>query len=70
MEDLAVVEGLEASDDLDEDVPYFLFLNVSFSFLIVAYFLEDIAIIGVFHHKTKKVRGCKLLTKDCSMFHQ
>jgi len=53
MEDLAVVEGLEASDDLDEDVPYFLFLNVSFSFLIVAYFLEDIAIIGVFHHKTK-----------------
>jgi hypothetical protein len=40
MEDLPCVEGSQASDNLNEDVPDFLFFDVSFPFLVTGDLLE------------------------------
>ena len=62
MQDAADVECAESTDDLNEDVPDLLLLDVGLPLLIVTDFLEDIAVVGVLHHKTQ-ARGC--LVNEC-----
>ena len=45
------MQSFETPDYLDEDIPNLLFLDISFSFLIVTYFLEDITIVRIFHYQ-------------------
>ncbi len=52
MQDLPVVQGLETANNLYEDVPYLLLLDVRLPFLIAAYLLEDVAVVSVLHHET------------------
>ena len=56
MQNLTTVEGTEASHNLDENVPNFLFLDVGLSFLVIADLLEDITIVGILHHKAQTRR--------------
>lgn len=51
------MEGLEASHDLDKDVPNFLLFDVSLSLLITTNLLEDISVVSVLHHKATERRG-------------
>jgi hypothetical protein len=51
VEDFSFMEGFEASDDLDEDVPDFLFFDVSFALLIAADFLEDVSVVSILHYE-------------------
>ena len=44
------VKSSKAPHNLDEDVPDLLLLNVSFSFLVATYLLENVSIVGVLHH--------------------
>lgn len=48
------MESFESTDNLNEDVPNLLFFYVGLSFLIVAYLLKDISVVGVFHHEAIK----------------
>ena len=52
MENLSVVKGFEASDNLNEDIPNLLLFDVSLSFLVAANFLKNIAIVSVLHDQT------------------
>ena len=47
------MQSLEAPDNLDEDVPDLLLLDVGLSFLVTANLLEHIAVVGVLHHEAK-----------------
>ena len=53
MQNLAFVENLEAPDDLDKDIPDFLFLDVGLSFLVVTDLLKDVSVVGILHDETK-----------------
>ena len=61
VEDLPIMQGLESAHNLDEDVPYFLFLYISLSLLIAADFLENIAVVRVFHDQTIEKKITKQL---------
>jgi hypothetical protein len=39
--------------DLDKDIPDVLFIELSTLFLVLKYFLEQVASISVFHDNTK-----------------
>jgi len=52
VENVGVVEGLEAFDDLDENAPDVFLAEVGLFFLVPRDFLEKVAIIGVFHNDT------------------
>lgn len=52
MQDLSIMKSFKSSNNLYENVPYFLFFYVSFPLLITAYFLEHISIISIFHDET------------------
>lgn len=54
MQDFPIMQSLETANNLYEDVPYLLLLDVGLPFLITAYLLEDIAIVGVLHDKTTR----------------
>lgn len=45
---------LQTSNDLNKNIPNFLFFYISFSLLIAAYFLEDVSVVGVLHNKAAK----------------
>jgi hypothetical protein len=49
MQYLAIVESFEASNDLYENVPDLLLLNVRFLLLIVANLLEHIPVVCILH---------------------
>ena len=51
------MQSLQASDNLDEDIPNFLLLNVCFAFLITANFLEHVAIVSVLHNQAQARAG-------------
>ena len=51
MKDLTAVEGTQATDDLDKDVPDLLLFDVGFALLVVTDFLEYISIVSVLHNK-------------------
>ena len=53
MKNFSVVQGLEPTDYLNENVPYLLLFDVGLPFLVATYFLEDITVVGVFHDQTK-----------------
>ena len=53
MQNATDVEGAESADDLNEDVPDLLLLDVGLPLLIVTDFLEDVAVVGVLHHKAQ-----------------
>ena len=55
------MESFESTDNLNEDVPNLLFFYVGLSFLIVAYLLKDISVVGVFHHEAIKMHNMKLM---------
>jgi hypothetical protein len=50
MENLDVMEGLEASDNLYEYLPYLFLLNILLALLMSSDFLEKIAVIRILHH--------------------
>jgi len=52
MQNLAFVENLEAPDDLDEDIPDFLFLDIGLPFLVVTDLLKDVSVVGILHDET------------------
>ena len=52
MQDFSVMQCFQASDNLNENIPNLLFLDVGFSLLIAANLLEDIAIVSIFHYET------------------
>ena len=52
MKNLSIMQSFESPDDLNENVPYFFFLNIGFPLLIAAYFLEHISVISILHYKT------------------
>ena len=51
MEDFPIMQGLETSDNLDENIPNLLFFDIGLSFLIVTYFLENVTIVCVLHYQ-------------------
>lgn len=53
MENFSIMKSFETPNNLDENVPNFLFFDISFSFLIGADFLKNITVISVFHDQTK-----------------
>ena len=70
VQDFALVKYLEASDDLDEDVPDLLLFDVGFSLLVVTDLLKYVSVICILHHQAIVI-GCQnrllLLTKaNCS----
>ena len=48
------MKGLEAANDLNEDVPDLLLLDVGLSLLIVADFLENVSVVGIFHYQAAR----------------
>ena len=48
---LPYVKRPEASNDLNENVPDLFFFNVSFTLLVSANFLVNIAVISILHNK-------------------
>ena len=50
MKNLAFMEHFETFDNLEDHEPNLLLFNVHTSLLIGTYFLEDIAIVCIFHH--------------------
>ena len=51
MQDFTLVKYLEASDDLDKDVPNLLLLNVGLSLLVVTDLLKYVSVVCILHHK-------------------
>ena len=47
------MESPQASHNLDENVPDLFLFDVGLSLLVVADFLEYIAIVSVLHHETQ-----------------
>ena len=43
------MKSLQTSDDLNEDVPNLLLLDVSLTLLVAANLLEHISVVGVLH---------------------
>ena len=54
VEDLELVQGFEAPDDLNDNLPNVLLLHELFVVLALADALEHVAIVSKFHHDTKK----------------
>ena len=52
MQDFSVMQCFQASDNLNENIPNLLFLDVGFSLLVAANLLEDITIVSIFHYET------------------
>ena len=57
MQDLADVERAKSTDDLNENVPDLLLLDVGLPFLVVADLLEDVTIIGILHDEAQARGG-------------
>ena len=53
MQYFPLVQDLETPDNLYKDIPDFLLLDISFSFLVVTNLLEDVAVVGILHDETK-----------------
>lgn len=49
----ALVERLESSNDLNEDIPDLLLFDISLSLLIVADLLEHITVVSILHYEAK-----------------
>lgn len=54
VQDFPIVQSLETTNNLYEDVPYLLLLDVGLPLLIAAYLLEHVAVVGVLHDKTTR----------------
>ena len=52
MQYLEVVQRGQALHNLDEDVPYFLLLELPSLALVLKYFLEQIPPVSIFHDNT------------------
>ena len=50
MENVDVVQCFEALDHLDEDAPDVFFSQIGLLTLVASDFLEQISIVGIFHH--------------------
>ena len=59
------MESLQAADDLNENVPDFLLLDVGLALLVVADFLEDITIVSILHDEAQA--GCGFVDKSISV---
>ena len=55
MEDVGLVKSFEALDNLDEDSPNFLFLQICLFLLVTSYLLEEIALVTVLHNDATNV---------------
>jgi two-component SAPR family response regulator len=54
VKNLSIVQSLESSDNLNEHVPDLLLLDVGLSLLIVADFLENVSVVGIFHYQAAR----------------
>ena len=52
VQNLPIVKSFKSTYNLDKYVPYLLFFDVGFTFLIATYFLEHITVVGVLHYQT------------------
>jgi hypothetical protein len=50
MHDLYFMESLESRDNLNKELPHFLFLKKVLIFLVIDNFLVEIAVIHKFHN--------------------
>jgi hypothetical protein len=50
VQNFTVVEGTEPPNDLNKNVPDFLFLYVGLALLIIADLLENISVVSVLHY--------------------
>lgn len=50
MKDFTNMERPQSSNNLDKNIPYFLFFNIGFTFLVIADFLIEIAIVSELHN--------------------
>ncbi len=57
MEDFHLMQLDQSFGDLDKDIPDVLFIELSTLFLVLKYFLEQVASISVFHHNTKWIKN-------------
>lgn len=57
MQYFTVVQSLQASNNLNEDVPDLLLLDVGLSFLVTANLLEDVAIVSILHDEAQAGAG-------------
>ena len=53
VKDTTQVETSQAPNNLDEDIPDLLLLNVGLPLLIVADFLEDVSVVRILHDQTQ-----------------
>jgi len=51
------VQRLEASNNLDEDVPDLLLLDVGLSFLVTANLLEHVTVVSILHNEAQAGAG-------------
>ena len=65
VQDTSHVEGPQSADNLYKHIPDFLLFDVGLSLLIVAYFLEDVAIVSVLHYEAQTGGG--LVDKSVSV---
>lgn len=62
MEDLAVVQGFEASRQLDERVPDLILSELSCLLFVILYLVVDITTLSELHDNTKRARS---LIEEC-----
>ena len=57
MQDLAIMQSFKASDNLNEDIPDLLLLDVGLSFLVAANLLEHVTIVCILHYEAQTGAG-------------
>ena len=50
MKDQSLMETLQPSDYLDKNLPYVVFFKECVVLLVVAYLLEQVAVVCILHH--------------------
>ena len=53
MENIHIVQRLQALDHLDEDAPDIVLLKVGLLLLMLSDFLEKVTIVGILHHNAE-----------------
>ena len=53
MQNFPIMQGFKSSNNLNKNIPNFLFFYVCFSLLVAANLLENVAIICILHHQAQ-----------------
>lgn len=52
MHDMMIMQGFESMQNLNEDIPNQIFLQILFALLMLLYLLHQITAISMLHHHT------------------